>query len=133
MAFVACAVTALAGCSSTAPLDADRASRLLADHIPPWAGGEPSSVPSPQTPPQPLNVFDTPPARPVKPLDAAEQKKLQSDLVALRNRTHDRAKAAWAVDPPDLPLLAVDRHNRAEEAAASPPGAASHRNLDGPS
>ena len=94
-----CAVTALAGCSSTASLDGDRASRFVADHIPRWAGGEPNSVPSPQTPPQPLDIFATPPARPVPKLDASEQKQLQADLVALRNRNRDRGKAAQAVDP----------------------------------
>jgi len=133
MALVTCAITALAGCASTAPLDADRTSRLLADHIPVWAGGEPSSLRPTQTPPPSLDIFGSLPARPVKPLDAEEQKKLQSDLVALRNRTFARGKAAQAVDPPGLPMLSADRHDETEPAAASAAGAASQRGLDGPS
>jgi hypothetical protein len=35
----------------------------------------------------------------VPKLDASEQEQLQADLVALRNRNLDRAKAAQAVDP----------------------------------
>src|SRR6516165_12540972 len=43
----------------------------LAENIPPWVGGEPSSVPSPSTqPPQSLDVSDVPQARPVKAMDA---------------------------------------------------------------
>jgi hypothetical protein len=133
MALVACGITALAGCSSTAPLDGDRAGQFLADHVPQWAGGEPSSVPLRQTPPQPLDIFAAPPARPVPPLDASEQKQLQSDLVALRNRALEGAKAARAVDPPDLPMRSAGHQDPAEEAAVSTPGTATRRGLDGPS
>jgi hypothetical protein len=133
MALMGCAVTALAGCSSTASLDGDRASRFVADHIPPWAGGEPSSIPSPQTPPQPLDIFATPPARPVPKLGASEQKQLQADLVALRNRNLDRGKAAQAVDPADRPTLSADGQKPAAQAAISNPGAASRHGPDGPS
>jgi hypothetical protein len=108
--------------------------KFLASHVPRWAGGEPSSVPPPQAqPPQPLDIFDAPTARPVKPLTADEQKELQSDLVALRNRTFARGKAAQAVDPSDLPTLSADRQNPTAPAAASSPVAASRRSLDGPS
>jgi hypothetical protein len=132
-ALVGCAITALAGCSSTASLDGDRATRFLADHVPPWAGGEPSSVPSARTPPQPLDIFAAPPPRPVPKLDASEQKQLQSDLVALRHRNLDRAKAAQAVDPNDLPMLSADRQKPTEQTAVSTPGAASRHTADGPS
>src|SRR5215470_1990992 len=123
---VTCAIMGLAGCASTAPPKADGASGFLAENIPPWAGGEPTSVPSPPTqPPQPLDVFDVPQARPVKAMDADEQKKLQSDLVALRNRSFAQGKAAQAIDPADLPAQLADRRNRANQAAASPPDTAS--------
>jgi len=132
-ALVGCAISALAGCSSTASLDGDRAGRFLADHVPTWAGGEPSSVPSPQTPPQPLDIFAAPPARPVPKLDASEQKQLQSELVALRNRNLDRAKAAQAANPDDLPILSAARQKPTEQTAISTPGAASRHSPDGPS
>jgi hypothetical protein len=133
MALVACGITAgAAGCSS-APSDGDRAGQFLADHVPHWAGGEPGSVPSRQTSPPPLDIFATPPTRPITPLDASEQKQLQSDLVALRNRALERAKAARAVDPSDLPMLSAAHQNPAEQAAASTPGTATRRGLDGPS
>jgi hypothetical protein len=133
MTLMGCAVTALAGCSSTASLDSDRASRVVVDHIPSWAGGEPSSVPPPQTPPQPLDIFATPSARPAPKLDASEQKQLQADLVALRNRNLDRGKAAKAVNPADRPTLSADRLKPAAQAAVSTPGAASRHSPDGPS
>jgi hypothetical protein len=132
MALVACGIMA-AGCASTAPVDGDRAAQFLADHVPHWAGGEPSSVPLRQTPPPPLDIFAAPPARPVPPLDASEQKQLQSDLVALRNRALEGAKAARAVDPSDPPMLSAGPPDPAEQAAASPPATATRRGLDGPS
>ena len=126
MVLVMCAIMGLAGCASIAPPKADGVSGFLAENIPPWAGGEPSSVPSPPTQPrQPLDVFDVPQARPVKAMDADEQKKLQSDLVALRNRSFAQGKAAQAIDPADLPAQLVDRRDRANQAAASPPDTAS--------
>jgi hypothetical protein len=126
-------ITAVAGCSSSAPIADDRAAAFLADRVPHWAGGEPSSVPSPRTPPQPLDIFAIPPARPVPRLDASEQKQLQSDLVALRNQALDRAKSARAVDPPDLPTLSATHQTPAEPAAVSTLGPAARHDLDGPS
>jgi hypothetical protein len=116
----------LAGCASSTPPKADGASSFLAKNIPPWAGGEPNSIPSPPTESlQPLDVFDVPQARPVKAMDADEQKKLQSDLVALRNRTFAQGKAAQAIDPTDLPSRLADRGDWANQAAASTPDPAS--------
>ena len=120
MVLVACAIMGLAGCASTAPPTTDGASSLLAKNIPPWAGGEPSSVPSPPTvPPQPIDVFVVPQARPVKAMDADEQKKLQSDLIALRNRTFAQGKAAQAIDPTNLPARLADRRDGADQAAST--------------
>jgi hypothetical protein len=65
--------------------------------------------------------------------NTSEQKQLRSELVALRNRNLDRAKAAQAVDPDDLPMLTVDRQKPAEQTAVAIPGAASRHSLDGPS
>jgi hypothetical protein len=122
-----CAVTALAGCSSTASLDGDRASRFVADHIPPCAGGESSSVPPPQTPPQPLDIFAAPPARPVPKLDASEQKQLQADLVAVRNRNLDRP----SIRPTGQRYRPTVKP--AAQAIVSTPGAASRHSPDGSS
>jgi hypothetical protein len=66
-------------------------------------------------------------------LDASEQKQLQADLVALRNRNLDRGKAAQAVDPADRPMLSADGQKPAAQAAVSTPGAASCRGPDAPS
>jgi hypothetical protein len=126
MMLVTSVTMGLAGCASTTPPKADGASSFLAKNIPPWAGGEPNSIPSPPTESlQPLDVFDVPQARPVKAMDADEQKKLQSDLVALRNRTFAQGKAAQAIDPTDLPSRLADRGDWANQAAASTPDPAS--------
>jgi hypothetical protein len=65
----------------------------------------------------------------VAKLNASAQKQLQSDFVALRNRNLDRAKAAHALDPDDLPMLSADRQKPAEQTA----DAASRHSPDGPS
>lgn len=133
LALVTGAITTLAGCAFTAPLDADRTSRLLADHIPVWAGGEPDSLRSTQMPHPSLGIFDNPPTRPIKPLDAEDQNKLRADLVALRNRTFARGKAAQTVDAPGVPMRSADHHDEPPGAAASAAGAASRPAVDGPS
>jgi hypothetical protein len=94
----------LAGCASTAPPKADGASGFLAENIPPWARGEPAQFRHHQhSRRRRLMSLDVPQARPVKVMDADEHKKLQSDLVALRNRSFAQGKAAQAIDPADLP------------------------------
>jgi hypothetical protein len=58
-------------------------------------------------------------------MDADEQKKSQSDVVALRSRSFAQGKAAQAIDPADLPAQLGDRRDRASQAAASRPDNAS--------
>jgi hypothetical protein len=126
---MSCAVTVLAGCSSTASLGGDNGSRFVADHIPTWAGGEASSKRR-----RSRLTFLLPLRSGLVPkLDASEQKQLQADFVALRNRNLDRGKAAQAVDLADRPMLSADGQKPAAQAAVSTRGAASRHSPDGPS
>ncbi len=67
---------ALAGCSS-----------MIADNLPAAAGGLPEGAPARATtqPAYPL-VHEMPPTRTAAPLNEAEQKQLEADLIAARER-----------------------------------------------
>jgi hypothetical protein len=72
----------LAACSSVASLG-DK----IGDSLPPAAGGLPSDVPArAATQPDFVSVGDTPPARELKTLTEDQRKKLEADLVTLRDR-----------------------------------------------
>jgi outer membrane biosynthesis protein TonB len=87
---------ALAGCASTF------------DVLPEKMGGLPDSAPARPAEAYAFpNVYQKPPARDAKPLDEAEQKKLESDLVTLREQQKNLA------NPPPPPPPA--------KAAAKPP------------
>jgi hypothetical protein len=74
----------LAGCGS-----------MIADHLPSAAGGLPEATPQrPATPAAYPAVHDMPPPRATTVLTETEQRKLEDDLVATRNR------AAGAAGPP---------------------------------
>ena len=95
------AVLLSACASSRSQLDAGQArtGQSVAGHPPSWAGGEPATVSQRRNiafadPP----VFETQPARHAKLLTDEEQKRLHADLVATRNRTIARAKAATAAE-----------------------------------
>jgi len=67
----------LAGCSAS----------TIADHMPTATGGLPEGVPQrPANPAAYPAVHDMPPARDTTVLSDAEQKKLEADLAAARNR-----------------------------------------------
>ncbi len=75
---------ALAGCGS-----------MIADHMPSAAGGLPEGTPQrPQTPGVYPAVHDMPPPRGTAVLSDAEEKKLEDDLIAARNRAAEAAKPA---------------------------------------
>jgi hypothetical protein len=68
--------TLLAGCSGS----------LLADHLPTVAGGLPADTPERPAPSDYPAVHDMPPPRATSTLNDDQQKLLQSDLIAVRNR-----------------------------------------------
>jgi hypothetical protein len=77
VALVACASALLSGCSGS----------LIADHLPAAVGGLPEDAPERSaTPAAYPAVHSMPPTRSAAPLDNAQQKQLEDDLVAARNR-----------------------------------------------
>lgn len=91
-ALVAVAVV-LAGCS---------AGSTVADHLPNAVGGLPEGTPQRPTTSMPYPaVHDMPPPRATTVLTDAETKKLESDLIAARNRAAEAAaKSAADADKP---------------------------------
>jgi len=74
---------ATAGCSS------------VIDALPPAVGGLPEGTPGrPATPPAFPSVHDMPPARGDTPLNEAEKKRLQEELVASRERAARQGASA---------------------------------------
>src|SRR5262245_27225034 len=73
----------------------------VATHLPAALGGLPQGAPQrPTTSSAYPAVHDMPPSRPTNVLTDAEQTKLESDLVAARNRAAEAAKSAAAADKP---------------------------------
>jgi hypothetical protein len=84
-ALLACASVLVSGCSGS----------MIADHLPAAVGGLPEDAPArPATPAAYPAVHNMPPARSTKPLDDAQQKQLEDDLVAARNRYGGNPDAA---------------------------------------
>ena len=83
------AALALAGCSSAV------------DMLPEKLGGLPSDAPQrPATTLATPNVYEVRPTREARPLSDAEQKKLESDLLALRETEKQRANPPAPPPPP---------------------------------
>jgi hypothetical protein len=81
---------ALTGCGS-----------MIGDHLPTALGGEPEDAPKRAASPGAYPaVHDMPPPRPTTVLSDADEKKLEDDLVAARNRAAEAAKAAADADKP---------------------------------
>jgi len=84
------AALALAGCGSTV------------DMVPEKLGGLPSGAPQrPATTLPTPNVYEVRPTREAKPLTDAEQQKLESDLLALRETEKQRANPPPPPPPPE--------------------------------
>ena len=84
------AAAALAGCS---------AGSMMADHTPSALGGLPEGAPQRSNKPSAYPaVHDMPPPRGSTVLTDAEQKKLEDDLIAARNRTASEAKPVGRPD-----------------------------------
>ena len=89
LVLLAAAALALAGCSSTV------------DMLPEALGGLPSDAPQrPATTLPTPNVYEVRPTREARPLSDAEQKKLESDLLALRETEKQRANPPPPPPPP---------------------------------
>ena len=84
------AAAGLAGCS---------AGSMMADHTPSALGGLPEGAPPRSNKPSAYPaVHDMPPPRGSTVLTDAEQKKLEDDLIAARNRTASEAKPVGRPD-----------------------------------
>ena len=84
------AAAGLAGCS---------AGSMMADHTPSALGGLPEGAPQRSNKPSAYPaVHDMPPPRGSAVLTDAEQKKLEDDLIAARNRTASEAKPVGRPD-----------------------------------
>src|SRR5262245_36068261 len=96
---------ALSGCTSTF------------DALPEKMGGLPESAPArPATPYAVPNVYETRPTREAKPLTTDEQKKLESDLVTLREQQKNLANPP----PPPPPKSAAKPASKMPATAAAP-------------
>jgi hypothetical protein len=83
----ACAAALLSGCSGS----------MIGEHLPAAVGGLPADAPpQPVTPVAYPAVHNMPPARSTSPLDSVQQKQLEDDLVAARNRYGGNPDAATA-------------------------------------
>jgi len=103
-------VVTLAGCSST-----------VIDNIPTALGGLPANAPArPAEPPQYLPVNALPPPRDTPPLSAEDQKKLESELVALRDKQAASVAAAAAANG-DPPAAAANAKAATTKHDAKPP------------
>jgi hypothetical protein len=86
-ALVACVTATLSGCSGS----------MIADHLPTAVGGLPEDAPArPAAPAAYPAVHNMPPARSTTPLDGVQQKQLEDDLVAARNRYGGNPDSATA-------------------------------------
>src|ERR1700730_3276478 len=87
VAALACVAPLLGGCSGS----------LIADHMPEAVGGLPADAPArPDTPAAYPAVHNMPPTRSTATLNNDQQKQLQDDLVAARNRYGGNPDAAPA-------------------------------------
>jgi hypothetical protein len=80
---------AMSSCAST-----------IADHLPTAAGGLPENAPErPAVDPAYPAVHDMPPQRASAPLTSEEQRKLQQDLIAARNRVGGEPASTGSAKP----------------------------------
>jgi hypothetical protein len=96
----------------------------VGDTLPEKAGGLPANAPArpADTLPTP-NVYEVRPTREARPLDAAEQKKLESDLTSLRESQKQRANPPPPPPPPPPPAAkkAPAKKPATDAAAKQPP------------
>lgn len=123
---LALAVVLLSGCSTA---DFDR--------LPKELGGLPADAPQrpAQAPPFP-GVYETPPPRSAALLDAEQQKRLEADLVAIRNRAAKAQKAALKeaakAEPKVKPRAEPKPAKRPQGEASAPRGGSGQAASGGP-
>ena len=84
----------LGACAGSFEASQDRASNLVTDSIPKWAGGEPANVPARSATAAAYPAVNAPVApRGTPALTPEEQSRAVADLVAARNRAVAQAKA----------------------------------------
>lgn len=108
-------------CLAAIPLAA--CSTAIIDNIPTGVGGLPADAPArPAQQPAYLPVNAPPTARDAPPLTAVEQKKLEDELVAIRDRQAATAASAVAAngEPATSPPGAVPPANKEKTASAKP-------------
>jgi hypothetical protein len=108
--FAGLMLLALAGCTSTF------------DALPEKMGGLPESAPARPAEAYPVpNVYERRPTRDAKPLDDAEQKKLEADLVTLREQQKNLANPPPPPpSPPPPPKTAAKPPSKTPAKAAAP-------------
>jgi len=95
MIALAASAILLGACASSFETSQDRASNLVTDSIPKWAGGEPMTMRARSTTPPAYPAVNAPVAPRAEPaLTAEEQTRAVADLIAARNRAAAQAKAA---------------------------------------
>jgi hypothetical protein len=110
-ALVACAAALVSGCSG-----------LIADHLPAAVGGLPEDAPARPTTDTPYPaVHSMPPARATTPLSYDQQKQLEDDLIAARNRygSNPDASADTATTTPAATTGSTATGTSANEKAGS--------------
>jgi hypothetical protein len=117
IALVASAVL-LGACASSFEASQDRASNLVTDSIPKWAGGEPVNMPARSATPSAYPAVNAPVAPRTEPaLTSEEQSRAMADLIAARNRAVAQAKASRQEDIAADEGLALARGKYAGEAS----------------
>jgi hypothetical protein len=85
----------LGACASSFEASQDRASNLVTDSIPKWAGGEPVNMPARSATPPAYPAVNAPVAPRAEPaLTSEEQSRAMADLIAARNRAVAQAKTS---------------------------------------
>jgi hypothetical protein len=88
--------------------------------LPEKAGGLPASAPARPADPLPTpNVYEVRPTREARPLDATEQKKLESDLTSLRESQKARANPPPPPPPPPPAAKKAPAKKPTKDAAAA--------------
>jgi len=94
----------------------------VGDTLPEKAGGLPANAPARPADALPVpNVYQVRPTREARPLDATEQKKLESDLTSLRESQKARANPPPPPPPPPIAKKKAPAKKPATDAAAKKP------------
>lgn len=91
----------------------------MGDSLPTSMGGLPSGIPErPATPPAYPAIHDLPPQRPLPVLDDDAQKKMEKDLIAVRDRQEGKKKGT----PPQTakPLVPAKSRDKSVRRRAKP-------------